>query len=87
MPLASQPSKRMGCSSALAAYTAAVCAAGPDPMMQRDVFMLPSGPMLLANRESDAEYKGQVLERPDKDLTLANKRSMHSVLPSRYLER
>jgi len=56
-------------------------------MMQRDVFMLPSGPMLLANRESDAEYKGQVLERPDKALTLANKRSMHSVLPSRYLER
>lgn len=77
MPLASQPSKSIGCSSALAAYTAAVCAAGPDPTMQREVFIFPSGPMLLANRVTDAQLGGRNLETPDKDLHPAIKRSMH----------
>jgi hypothetical protein len=37
MPLAIQPSRRMGASSARAAYTAAVCAAGPEPTMHTGV--------------------------------------------------
>ena len=35
MPLASHPSKRMGCSSARAEYIAAVCAAGPEPIIHK----------------------------------------------------
>ena len=42
MPFASQPSNKMGCSAARAVYTAAVCAAGPEPMIHTGVFMAPA---------------------------------------------
>jgi hypothetical protein len=42
IPFASQPSNKMGCSSARAVYTAAVCAAGPEPMMHTGVLMAPA---------------------------------------------
>ena len=46
IPLASQPSNRIGRSSALAAYTAAVWAAGPEPMIQTGVVSVSSCPIL-----------------------------------------
>jgi hypothetical protein len=42
------PSNRMGFNSALAAYTAAVCAAGPLPMMQTLVCSLSAGILAAA---------------------------------------
>ncbi len=50
------PSKRMGFSSARAAYTAAVCAAGPEPMMHTlvDSFSDPMAVLKLRNLSLDA---------------------------------
>ncbi len=54
-------------------------------MMQREVFIFSSGPMVLANRAIDAQYGGNNLETPDRDLDPANTRSMHLV-PTLLLE-
>lgn len=79
MSLAIQPSKRIGLSSARAAYTAAVWAAGPLPMMQSFVFSTFRSSIASSSEEEDGESPEEAAEGEDEDAAMTESEEKEAV--------